>query len=84
MGPRTDTAAEVWYPQSMWEALCQQSTEIGCMHQRAIALQNELGRQLKACQARLADAERRASIAEHERQQMMEQVRQLHRRLNDL
>ena len=68
----------------MWQALVQQSIAIGAMHQQAIVGQNELGRQLKACQARLAEAKRRAVNAEADRTQMMQQVHFLHQRLTEL
>lgn len=84
MRPRTDEAGITWYPSPMWAALCKQSTEIGCMHQRAVALQNELDRQLKECQAKLAEANHRADEADQQRKTMMEQVRSLHQRLADL
>ena len=84
MKPHTDEAGTIWYPASMWEALVRQSIEVGGMHQRAIIAQNELGRQLKEAQVRLAEAERRAETAERDRNMMLGQVKALHQQLSNL
>lgn len=79
--PVTDEHGVRWYPQHAWDAQVDQGIEIGRLHQRAVVLANDLGRQLKDAEARIADLKQRVEVAEAARKEMVAKVTELHQRL---